>query len=662
MSDAITDTQNLAKEKESAEVDIASGWQPPLWPLPRTAAVNNLANSLRSQGLTESSARTLSLASVRPDDMRRKLVEPAELRVQGGTLLIAETRLWSVAVLPHPANPREYGHRQYALGGSGTWGATITEPKSYASGVAELAMHVESPSVIAQRLESAKSRLVRDNPLAQDLAVEGVLQPLTVVSLNVTHEDGQPNRALLIAADGSSRISAAHDILGYEPSRIACEWIDDDRKLRSEVSRWVRLMQRQGWQNLTEDERRKLRVLSVPARVVVGFRPNVQADQAFHTAVRNFIGLTHIRPPRPYGPAVENEAKADAVLDNLAEPRPSGAAHITEAEKGWFAGTISEDEVTAAGLSKHRDVRAGEIVRSLLGGGLRTARRVNGGIRSLTAKQRPKREERVDVAVELILRPARTGTIADTKFLRPRRAVLQRAYRLPEIEDLSADVPQEGATAGGRTLEQLRDAALAEADKGLGDSGRLGPAQTELAVKAAFYMAMAEPMALQREVFGVGANDDRGAATVLRAMLSRRRGIRQAYEVVRSGRRGDALPEVDEAGTPVPTANGQPRSLTDAVVRHTYGGSPAPVPEARVGFKAASTSWATVRENVETLRRGVSTMERVPMEEDGPSLVIHEGWDPVQVREVRDSLDRVSRRIAAWADRYAERADESAEF
>jgi hypothetical protein len=518
-------------------------------------------------------------------------------------------------------------------------------------------MRVETPSGIAQRLEAAKSRLVKDNPLAQDIAVEGVLQPLTVVPLTVVHENGHPDCALLIAADGSSRISAVHELLSYEPSRIAYEWGPDDRKLRSEISRWARLLRKQGWQGLTENERRKVRALSVPARVVVGFRPNTQGGQAFHTAVRNFIGLTHIRPPRPYGPAVENEAKADAVLDSLAQPGRSGAAHITEAEKRWFAGTISQKEVETVGLSGQRDVRAGEIVRSLLGGGVRTARRVNEGIRSLTAKQRPKREERVDVAVELILRPVRTGLSDDAKFIRPRRAVLQRAYRLPEIEDLPAAVRCEGAEKDGHTLEELRDAALAEADQGLGYSGRLGPAQTELAVKAAYYMAMAEPMALQREVYGGGEDeDDRGAATVLRAMLSQRRGILQAYEVIRAGRAGERLREVDESGKPLVTAGGRLRDLTDALVRHTYSGGPVPLEEARVGFKAASVSWASVRETVETLRRDVDGMAGVPVEEGGPSFVSQEGWDPSQVREVRDTLDRVSRRVAAWADLFEERA------
>jgi hypothetical protein len=603
----------------------------------------------------------MSRAAVRPDDMRRRLADPAELRVQGGTLLIAETRLWSATVLPHPANPREYGHRQYALGSSGTRRPVMTEPGSTPSGAAELEMRVETPGVIAQRLEDAKGRLIRDNPLAQDIAVEGVLQPLTVVPLTVAHENGHPDCALLIAADGSSRISAVHDLLDYAPSKIAYEWGSDDRKLRSEISRWTRLVRRQGWPGLTEDERRKVRALSIPARVVVGFRPNAQAEQAFHTAVRNFIGLTHIRPPRPYGPAVENEAKADAVLDSLAELGRDGAAHITETEKQWFAGTISQEEAGSAGLTSQRDVRAAEIVRSLLGGGVRTARRVNGGIRSLTAK-RPKREERVDVAVELILRPVRTELHDDAKFVRPRRAVLQRAYRLPEIEDLPAEARLEGAGADGRTLEALRDAALAEADQGLGDSGRLGHAQTELAVKAAYYMAMAEPMALQREVFGGGEEeDDRGAATVLRAMLSRQRGILQAYEVIRAGRRGERLREVDESGKPLVTAESRPRDLTDALVRHAYSGGPTPLEDAQVGFKAASISWASVRESVERLRKEVDGMEKVPVDEGGPSFVAQEGWEPSQVRELRDTLDRASRRVAAWADRFEDRAGAAAE-
>ncbi|GGV68142.1 hypothetical protein [Streptomyces massasporeus] len=644
--------------------DVEVGWQPAQWPLPRVAAVDNLADALSAKGFTQGAVRALSQAAVRPDELRRKLSEPAELRVQGGTLLIAETRLWSAAVVPHPANPREYGRRSYALGGAAASLRVLPEPTSSREGLAELEILVESPHTLAQRLEDAQGRLARENPLGEDVAVDGVLQPLTVVPMTVRHRDGHRSAPLLIAADGSSRISAVHDLLGYAPSKVAYEWSSDRRLFRREVNRWIRLVQQQGWEHLSDSEQQKVRVLTVPTRVVIGFRPNERSNLPFHTAVRNFIGLTHIRPPKPYGSAVENEAKADAVLDALAQPTRTRPARITELEKQWFAGVISHDEAVEEGFSPYRDVRAAEIVRSVLGGSAK--RRVNDGIRSLTAKQKPTREDRVDIAVELTIRPYRTEMNDLQQLVRPRRAVLQRAYRLKEIEQhLKADLRLEGAPEDGPSLERLRDEALEEVESGLGDSGELGPAQTELAVKSCYYMAVADPMALQREVFGgPGHEDDRSPATVLRAMLSRSRGVYQAYEVVRAGRCHEPLYEVDEKGAPVLTSWGEPRKLTDTLVRHTYNGEPTTDVAQSTGYQAASRRWADVRVKVEELTRAVTAMEAVPVDEGGHSLVQREGWDTGQITELRRILDRSDRRLAAWADVYElnkEAAQEQAE-
>ncbi|MDQ1071884.1 hypothetical protein [Streptomyces canus] len=630
--------------------DRETGWQPAQWPLPRVAAVDNLADALTGKSFTAGAVRVLSQAAVRPDELRRKLAEPAELRVQGGTLLIAETRLWSAAVVPHPANPREYGRRSYALGGAAANLRVLPEPTSGPGHLAELEILVESPHTLAQRLEDAQSRLARENPLGEDVAVDGVLQPLTVVPMTVRHRDGHRSAPLLIAADGSSRISAVHELLGYAPSKVAYEWSMDSRLFRRETNRWLRLVQKQGWENLSDEEQQKVRVLTVPARVVIGFRPNERTNLPFHTAVRNFIGLTHIRPPKPYGSAVENEAKADAVLDTLAQPTRSRPARISEPQKQWFAGVISHDEALDEGFSPYRDVRAAEIVRSVLGGSAK--RRVNDGIRSLTAKQKPTREDRVDIAVELVIRPYRTEMNDLVQVVRPRRAVLQRAYRLKEIEQhLTADLRLEGAEYDGLSLEQLRDEALDEVESGFGDSGELGPAQTELAVKACYYMAVADPMALQREVFGGPEHeDDRSPATVLRAMLARTRGVHQAYEIVRAGRRGEPLLEVDEKGVPNRSAAGEVRELTDTLVRHTYNGEPSTDVPQTTGHKAASLRWAEIRLKVEELTRAVAAMEAVPVDEGGRSLVQRDGWDTEQIKELRATLDRSDRKLATWAD------------
>ncbi|MGW1324857.1 hypothetical protein ACWD64_20230 [Streptomyces antibioticus] len=638
--------------------DDGPGWQPEPYALPRLAAVDNLATALFGRGLNEEAAEALARATVQPEDMRRKLTDVNELRVQGGTLHIVETRLWSASVVPHPANPREYGRRSYALGGGSAALRILPEPEPAPGDGPELQIRVPHPNDLAQRLDDAKERLVKENPLDDDIAAEGVLQPLMVVPMRVCY-DKAPNRpvTLLITADGSSRISAVHHLLGYRPSLIAYDWTTDIRKFRREVNRWLRLVQKQGWDSLSAAEQSKVRVLTVPARIVVGFVPDTRAGVRFHTAVRNFIGLTHIRPPRPYGSAVENEAKGDAVLDSLAEPTRSRPARITPQEKRWYAGVVTEQEATEEGFSPYQDVRAAEIVRTVLGGGIGTARRVNEGIRSLTAKQRPKREDRVDIAVELILRPVRTAKNDVLAYVRPRRAVLQRAYRLPEIEQLPADALLEGALDNGRSLEKLRDAALKEAAEGLGAGGRLGVAQTELAVKATYYMVTADTMALQTEGSGAArAQDSRSTVGVLRAMLSQGRGVIQAYEVVRAGRLSRPLLEVNGDGEPICTEDGAYRELTDALVRHTYNGEA--LTEAVVGLPAARARWAMVTKSVHNLRQAMSVMESVPVYEGGDSLVKREGWDPPEIEKARRYLDRISRTLADWADRYHEQYDE----
>ncbi|PNG93424.1 hypothetical protein SMF913_28889 [Streptomyces malaysiensis] len=188
-------------------------------------------------------------------------------------------------------------------------------------------------------------------------------------------------------------------------------------------------------------------------------------------------------------------------------------------------------------------------------------------------------------------------------------------------------------------------------EHGFGDSGRLGIAQTELAVKAAYYMAVSEPMALQREVFGgSGDEDDRTLPVVVRAMLSRRRGVFQAYEIVRAGRRGQKLYEVDEAGMLTLTAGGETRELSDSLVRHTYNGEP--LAEVASGFKAASLRWADVTTAVEALKKSVANMARVPIHVGGANLVERDGWESEQVSSLRSKLDRIDRTLADWADRY----------
>jgi hypothetical protein len=132
--------------------------------------------------------------------------------------------------------------------------------------------------------------------------------------------------------------------------------------------------------------------------------------------------------------------------------------------------------------------------------------------------------------------------------------------------------------------------------------------------------------------------------------LARSRGVHQAYEIVRAGRRGEPLLEVDEKGVPNRSAAGEVRELTDTLVRHTYNGEPSTDVPQTTGHKAASLRWAEIRLKVEELTRAVAAMEAVPVDEGGRSLVQRDGWDTEQIKELRATLDRSDRKLATWAD------------
>src|SRR6266540_1343988 len=162
--------------------------------------------------------------------------------------------------------------------------------------------------------------------------------------------------------------------------------------------------------------------------------------------------------------------------------------------------TLEECDVVV--LLPYADVRAADITRVLLHGGRRTTLRVNAGIRSITARSSPTAEERIAIAVELILRPWRTAHAGDEHLnLTARRSALQRAYGMAEISRQPDEPLLEGFSDSEYTLEDLRNQALDEVAEGLGrrKDQPLGPAQVELATKAAYYLILSEPMGLRRE-------------------------------------------------------------------------------------------------------------------------------------------------------------------
>lgn len=641
------------------ETDAASAvsWEPSLPRLPRPAAVANLVEQLERRGLSSDASKAIAAGVADPDDARRRLGEPARLRVQGGTLLVIETAVWTPAVSIFPVNPREAGQRRYPIGG-GAEDVLFTSLRPARNRYTELAITADSPDHLAERIRNAEEWLGVHNPLSEDIAGEGILQPLMIAALSVAHLDGADSITLLSAVDGSSRSTGAHMLLRLDGADLAYNRPPGSRALRQTIGRVLRLGGEQSWDSLIDDDQAALRALVAPARIIVGYERDTVGGVSFDTAVRNLIGLTHIRPPRAYGSAVENEAKADAVLDYLAYVVNDGAPYLSTVEHEWFVGSLTPEQALVRGLSDDLDVRACDIARALLYGKNRTARRVNNGIRALTAQRAPDRNDRVDIAVELILRPLATMHAGDRRYsIQARRAALQRAFRLPEIFDQTPDPIFEGRGDSEWTLEQVRDTALSDIREEASDI-QLSDAQLELAIKAAYYMVTSEPMALRRE--GYGADDrkneqnrvrteERSLPVILRAMLSRRQGVHQAYAIIFAGRRDEPLHEVDQDGATVLDDNDGPIVLDDPRVRAMY--SSAPVSKATVGGAGARRRWNELTAAFDTFDAAVRRMGAVKTSTRGRHYVDENGWNAAAIEPLRKRLDRLDRDLGTWADR-----------
>jgi len=639
--------------------------------LARAKAVENLAEALVRGGWSTGSAGAVARACVKPDDVRRRLAAPVELRVPGGTMLVVETSVFSHGVTAYATNLRELGNRLYPLGmvDHRASGGLIADPVADIDHSCELVLDVGDPNQLSERLRSSEAWLNRRNPLASDVAVEGVLQPVTLAGMRVDHRNGAPSVHLLTAADGSSRTTATHKILGVDPTDLVYGTGSSDRLFRQQVGAILRLLREQGWSGLAEEDRRRVRALTMPARIVVGYRQEARRGISFDAAVRSLIGLTHIAPPLAYGVEVERDATADAVLDALGRWYRGRPPRITPDQARWFAALMTPDERDAAGMPPYADVRAADITRVLLHGGRRTTLRVNVGVRSITARSSPTAEERVAIAVELVLRPWRTAHASDEHLnVSARRSALQRAYGMADISRQPDEPLLEGFPDSEYTLEDLRDQALDEVAEGHGrrKDKPLGCAQVELATKAAYYLILAEPMGLRREAPPSARSrrdadlpDQRSPSVVLTAMLATPRGVRQAYAIVAQGRAGETLWETGEDGRPVTDDEGNLVVLTDERVRATYGGR-APRQEAITGLAAAESAWQGLVEAMAVLEKATRAVGAVHSAA-GRSYLDEEGWPDDEVDHVRRRLDRIDHLLRGWQDRWAARQEDQPE-
>ncbi len=521
-------TAKVTSEEEFIEMDEAPLGVPP--DLARKLATKRFADALAARGMTEMASATFAAAVVDPAEARRKLLAPSELRVPGATLEFITVSAWAPRLATNPANAREAASHVLPITGQKMEYKPLHSLRSL-DGRPELTVEVDSAEQLVAALNGSRTFLLEHNDYRDSVSLQGVLMPLTVVALTVTHADGRPPTCLPIAEDGSSRIATTHEILEVVPEDIAYAYPLNDRRFRQLVGVTRSLLDQPA---LTPREQAKVRALTVPASFIVGLKPplgqaNLTLDMA--RAVTALVGQVHVDPPKAWGPGAELDVQGEAILTEFID---LGA--INEDERGFFAGLMTRQEARAAGLTDEFDERAATILRLSLNN-LDVVKR---GIRRVVP--RPKISQNAG--------DAHTSRVA-----------LQRVFRRYSTSKAIT------WAITGRSPEQLRDAALTELNQ-----STMGPAAAELALLAAFHLTREHVLrrpdrAPMKGAGGQLVADKREPDVVLLELARTRRGIHFLCQSLIDGRGGVKPRRVDESGAFVFDAASRAREATHEWIR-----------------------------------------------------------------------------------------------
>jgi len=515
--------------------------------LPKTAAVTKLAEALVRNGLPVSVAGTIARSVTDPTAVRNRLSAVNTLRVRGAELFTVEATVFAPAVAPYLANPRAAGSWQFPAAGDGSLRPLCSIASADGSLAPELLIKADSPEHVAGILSTNAMVLTGSNNYRESIAEQGVLRPVILAVLTVSHADGTMPLSILTAVDGSSRITACHEILGLSSTSVFYSLGRSVKVLRREIERHTKV----SGDDPTIEQKAALRALEVPATIIVGFRPS-DPRVDFASAVRSLLGLIHVDPPQPWGTEGSLDMQADSVIATLLEE-----GLLNEGRARWFLGMMTPSETLEAGYPVLPDERFASIMSTLLDPQMK--RSVNRGkVRLSGSAEKVTQRDRVAIAVELALRSIRHR-------LNPEKVVQVRAAlnRSMELTGLVPQFKNELPLGGhwkvtGRSPDDLLAAALSELKSGSDWTSR-----HELAVLGAWWLTTKSALARSKH----RGLDLREPSTLLRGLMSSEHGLRILHRALVDGRAGSDIAVVDEFGQVEKSASGGVRYLNNERLR-----------------------------------------------------------------------------------------------
>jgi hypothetical protein len=541
--------------------------------------------------------------------------------------------------MPDPRNPRTLPSRKHPFavepGASGEDSKfrPVPEPRSRDGAnpeTAELTVDIESSHHLTWASQQAASYVLAENDWRSSIASQGVMEAVWLVATTYQHADGSGPVTVLTTAEGSSRITASHALLGVRSADVPYD--NNESKLRTHIKN----LNAAHDSGATGEQQIALRCEQVPALVLVGFRQHRSGNTAFPTAVKSLVALRHVDPPKPWGEGPENESLADEVLDEMYR-----RDLISSADRAYYAGSCTRAEAKAAHLSDDPAVRAARIVRLFTKDDDRIAEAIRVAVTSQSTRKRITPKLCNELATALILRatsenPAKADQV---------RRCLRHSF--------GKDVHREGWDSTDRTTDLIVAEALKEVRLSIADETikEPGPASLELAVRAAYPLVVSRRLTADRN-FGDTQADRRTPGDVLDAMRRTTYGVFQLAQALQDfGSDGQQIRAVDENGQVKRLSDGSgDQMVNDAYLRSQF----PPLGKARAVrpgdtpvdlYLNAISAFSQAVERIEETFTAIGSVAG----DDGRPLVETRGVDSRECSAWRDVLSKIDEELIFWA-------------
>lgn len=582
-------------------------------------------------GLSQEGARAFADAAVNPAELRKAADAPEHIPVPGGTILGIRAGAWSRRVIPDPRNPRIGPARRHPFAvdpGTSEDSRFRPVPEPTSAGVRpELAVAVESREHLTWAADQAKRYVLKENDWRDSIRSQGVMTEVWVTASTYRHADDSTDVCVPTTAEGSSRMTGVHDILGERSVDLAYD--TGDRQMRSVIRRLNDAFDRGSSDDIA------LRCETVPCLFLVGFERHQDGTEEFATAVKSLVALRHVDPPKPWGEGPEMESLADAALDELERQ-----SVLTPERRQWMAGSITRGEAEKAHFSSDPAVRAAAIVEVFTSDDPDTREAIRLAVTAQSTRKRMTSKLLNQLATALIVRAVGGEGDQSGRIRRYLRHGFAKALNAADWK------------ATSRATDQLVDEALRDL-KVSPDGG--GSASFELAARAAY------PLITTLTIWGDQGSDRdqpdrRTPGEVIDAMRRTPEGVRQLGRALDDYSAGLTIRAVDASGGIIQMADGTPQHVNDTYLRNSFPAPgtvkrPASPETANEKLEAAISELGGVVKSLEEAVASVEAVEGV----DGLPLVDSQGFDSVHCKAWRATLSGIDDLFVIWGRQHHKR-------